>query len=132
MERIVVGVDGSRSAGAALHWAAEIAVASGSGLTVLHAYHNPYSEVSPEMHQQLIDERSALLADDWSRPALDAGATIDTRIVVVTRDRLCSISVVEESRPDRPRSGRCGGQPGSAPRRQRRGISPTTPMSHWR
>jgi nucleotide-binding universal stress UspA family protein len=81
MERIVVGVDGSSSAGAALRWAAEIAVGSGSGLTVLHAYHNPYSEVSPEMHRQLMDERAALLADDWSRPAHDAGAAVETRIV---------------------------------------------------
>ena len=42
MERIVVGVDGSETAIAALRWAVDEARSQGAELEVVHAWHDPY------------------------------------------------------------------------------------------
>ena len=45
--RIVVGYDGSEAAEAALHWAADHALATGRPLDILHAWHPPYVSGQP-------------------------------------------------------------------------------------
>jgi nucleotide-binding universal stress UspA family protein len=42
MERIVVGIDGSKTAGHALRWAVQEACLRGAALEVVHAWHVPY------------------------------------------------------------------------------------------
>ncbi|MPY94597.1 MAG: hypothetical protein GEV08_16510 [Acidimicrobiia bacterium] len=47
MERIMVGTDGSESAGAALRWAGALAGATGAQLLVAHSYLPPQAELDP-------------------------------------------------------------------------------------
>ncbi len=54
--RIVVGIDGSASAGAALEWAARQAARTGAELEVLTTFGPDYVFVTPEEEQQATDE----------------------------------------------------------------------------
>ncbi len=81
MEQIVVGLDGSKAATAALTWAARLAIATGADLTAVHAHRHPYAEVPPSEHERMLAERAAILADEWIRPALDLGAAVSTVVV---------------------------------------------------
>lgn len=80
IKRFVVGVDGSAGGAAALRWAVQLATGVGAEVLAVNAYKRPYAEVSPEEHARLLDERGALLADEWVRPVRDAGVSVLTKV----------------------------------------------------
>ena len=98
--RIVVGYDGSENAEAALHWAADHALATGRRLDVLHAWHPPYIDGQPfafstvgyeEFNQtaETILDRGLAKVERWRLPSVPgrvlvtggaAGALIDAAL----------------------------------------------------
>ena len=73
---MVVGVDGSPAAAAALNWAGMLATTVGAEVVAVSAFKNPWSEVNAEDHQRLLKERDELLGEAWVRPARHVGATV--------------------------------------------------------
>lgn len=76
MERIVVGVDGSRYSDGVLTWSARLAERLGAELVVAHAVVSPWSEMRPQDWDELMEARRHSLAEEWTRPAIDAGARV--------------------------------------------------------
>ena len=58
MKQIVVGIDGSPTSRAALHWALDEARAHGAAVTVVHAWHDPYTGSALPFAPGLIDPTS--------------------------------------------------------------------------
>jgi len=112
MKQMLLGLDGSRAGRAAARWSAGLAVATGSKLTVVHAFEPPYSEVRVGDLHEMLDARHTEV-DGWVRPLADLGATIRTE--VVEGDPRCVIpDLAEREGADLivlGRSGR-GGTPG--------------------
>lgn len=80
LKRLVVGVDDSLAAAAALRWAVSLAVPAGAEILAVNAFESPWSEVTPRDHDRLVDERSQLLAADWTAAAADAGVSVRTTV----------------------------------------------------
>ena len=113
LKRLVVGMDGSAAAAAALRWAGPLAVGAGAEIVAVNAYENPWSEVTPSDHAHLVSERAELLAGVWTRPATDAGVSVSTAV----RDgdpRVVLLDVAEARDADLVVLGRTGrgGGPG--------------------
>ena len=112
MERFMVGLDGSKASDAALRWVSRLAASSGADLLAVHAYVNPYAEVSPEDHDAMLAERAALLAGEWTRgSAEEFGVSIRTEILEGD-PRSTLLERVDTDPPDLlvlGRSGRGGG-----------------------
>lgn len=112
MNRIVVGMDSSPASRNALRWASDVALRTGAEIIAVHAFRNPYSEVSVEDHDRLVAERESDLAGDWTRPAREAGVGLRT----VVRDgdpRDVLWDLVEAESADLIVMGRTG--PGGGP-----------------
>jgi len=111
MERIMIGLDGSRASQAALRWASRLAERSGAELLAVHSYRNPYAEVPPDDHDRMMAARARELADEWIRPAAELG--VDVRTEVLEGDPRWALSDrVGQDPPDLlvlGRSGRGGG-----------------------
>ena len=71
MKPIVVGVDGSDSAGHALRWAAVLANQCDTELIAVNAFVPDEAEVSPWRLAALEGAREELLRTEWMKPALD-------------------------------------------------------------
>lgn len=111
LKRLVVGVDGSTAAAAALRWAALVAVSADVEIVAVNAFENPYSEVPPEDHKRLVRERKDVLDTSWIRAASDAGALVRT-VVVEGDPRNSVLEVAEAEAADLVvlgRTGVCGG-----------------------
>ena len=112
MERFMVGLDGSKASEAALRWVSRLAATSGAELLAVHAYVNPYAEVTPEDHETMLAERASLLAGEWTHDtAEEFGVTIGTE-VLEGDPRSSLLARVDEDPPDLlvlGRSGRGGG-----------------------
>ena len=72
MERIVVGIDGSRTAQQALAWAAAEARLRGAGLVVIHTWQQPTTALMSPYAPQLADP--ATLEDTARRTLADGVA----------------------------------------------------------
>jgi nucleotide-binding universal stress UspA family protein len=68
LHRIVVGVDGSGSAAAALAWAARLAGVADAEVVVAHAFEPKEAEVSPERYETMKRDAESRLANEWSSP----------------------------------------------------------------
>ncbi len=79
MKQMLLGLDGSRAGLAAARWSAGVAVATGSKLTVVHAFEPPYSEVRVGDLDTMLDARHVEV-DGWVQPFVDLGATIRTEV----------------------------------------------------
>jgi nucleotide-binding universal stress UspA family protein len=66
--RILVGVDGSDAAAAALGWARTLAQAAGAELVVATAFEPDQAEVSREHYEELKQEAGRRLDVEWSAP----------------------------------------------------------------
>jgi len=80
MKQMLLGLDGSRAGLAAARWSAGLAVATGSKLTVVHAFTPPYSEVRVGDLDEMLDARHTEV-DRWVQPLADLGATIRTEVI---------------------------------------------------
>ncbi len=81
MERVMVGVDGSAAATAALRWGGALAAATGAELVAVHAYRRPYAEIPVAEHERMLVERAEIIDRQWVRPAVEAGAEVRSLIV---------------------------------------------------
>jgi nucleotide-binding universal stress UspA family protein len=76
IERIVVGVDGSANAEAAVRWAAGLAEISGAEVVAVHALgllERMASDEEPVPAQKHRDEVQRRLENEWCAPLRDAG-----------------------------------------------------------
>jgi len=80
---VVIGVDESVNAGVALQWATKVAAAQRCSLVVVHAVSSA-PPASPLSLGEAMDRAGQAIADEQSRPAIDAG--LDVRTVVKTID----------------------------------------------
>lgn len=71
LTEVIVGVDGSYSAGEALGWAARLAAATGAALTAVHAWQPGLGDLGAG-HQRAASQRRRDLRR-WLQPARDAG-----------------------------------------------------------
>lgn len=90
---VVVGVDGSANAGAALLWATKVAAAQQCSLVAVHGV-SSVPAASPLPLGEAMDRAGQEIADIQSRPAIDAGLevrtvvrTIDPRTLITTTAR---------------------------------------------
>jgi nucleotide-binding universal stress UspA family protein len=80
---VVVGVDGSANAAAAVRWAVPVALAEATELVAVHAASVPPLELSFAA-VEAVDSAGHALVEDQVQPAIDAG--LDVRHVVRTLD----------------------------------------------
>ena len=78
MKRILVGVDGSAAAAAALAWAAQLAGPSGAEVIVATAFSPAESELRPDRYDELRAAVDRSLETEWSAPAREAGVACRT------------------------------------------------------
>ena len=101
---IVVGVDGSGCAAAALEWASRLAVGLGVEVVAVHALgllaHGGFGQEPAEAHRREIADE---LAGPWTEPARRAGGSWRTELVdgnpvtaleIVARERQAAMIVV--------------------------------------
>lgn len=75
MEKVVVGIDGSKTAQAALEWALAEARVRGAGLVVVHAWQQPTAALMSPYAPLLADP--ATLAETACKTLADSLATVD-------------------------------------------------------
>ncbi len=68
LRRIVVGVDGSPAAGAALEWTVRLARIVGAEILVANVFEPDQTEVSPDGYERLVAEAAHRLAEEWATP----------------------------------------------------------------
>ena len=73
IKRILVGVDGSASAAAALEWAGRLAGRVGAEILVGNVFEPDQAEVSPDDYEQLIADAEHRLNAEWSEPLRGSG-----------------------------------------------------------
>lgn len=99
MDRIVVGVDGSHHARAALRWALDEALVHGSTVLAVHAYHPVLASIDvPRTYVDLRPAAEAVLADEVAKAVADAGHDVDVEQRVVADD--AGLSLVRAAGPD--------------------------------
>jgi hypothetical protein len=81
LKHVLVGVDGSDAAAAALGWAGRLAGLVDADVVVATAFRPDQAEVSPEYYEELKREAEHRLADAWSEPLHDSG--VQHRAVLV-------------------------------------------------
>jgi nucleotide-binding universal stress UspA family protein len=99
MKRVLVGVDGSPAARAALEWAARLAARVGAGTEVLVAnvVEVADAEVSPARYDAVRHDVETRLAGDWSAPLADADVAHRTLVLDGDPDVLLDASVREDA-----------------------------------
>lgn len=108
LKHLLVGVDGSAAAAAALGWAASLAVSAHAEIVAANAFKSSYAELAPDDHERLFNERAELLATAWTGPATEAGASV--RTTVRTGDpRSVVLELAEEDDAELIVLGRTGG-----------------------
>lgn len=111
MERVAVGIDGSRGARDALLWTTRLAGSLGTKMCVVNCFTNPYAEVSHDDHQRLLTERKQTLDERWAAPAREAGVSLTT--VVANGDpRHALLSTIEAEGAEMLVLGRTGSEGG--------------------
>lgn len=82
LKRILVGVDGSAAAAAALGWAGRLAQLVGAEVVVANVFEPGQAEVSPARDQELMVEAERRLDAEWSAPL--SGCAAPHRSVLLT------------------------------------------------
>jgi NADH:ubiquinone oxidoreductase subunit F (NADH-binding)/nucleotide-binding universal stress UspA family protein len=97
IRRILVGVDGSAPAAAALGWAGRLAARVGAEVVVGHVFETTQAEVPPDDYARLLTEAEQRLVS-WSLPLRETG--VEARSVLLTGgpDRL--LTAIGEQRAD--------------------------------
>jgi nucleotide-binding universal stress UspA family protein len=94
--RILVGVDGSDAAAAALGWAGRLAVAVGAELVVTNVFGPVQAEVSPEKYEDLKDQAGRRL-EEWSGPLSGSGVPHRPLLVIGPPDALLDAAEREDA-----------------------------------
>jgi nucleotide-binding universal stress UspA family protein len=96
MKRILVGVDGSEPAAAALGWAGRLAARVGAEVVVANVFEPGQSEVSPETFEELEREANDRLAGEWSQPLLATGVAHRSLLLTGAPEVLLDAAVSED------------------------------------
>jgi nucleotide-binding universal stress UspA family protein len=96
MKHILVGVDGSDSAAAALAWAGRLARLVDGEVVVVNAFRPDQAEVSPERYEESWQEAERRLAAEWSEPLAATGAHHRSLLVAGGPDRLLEVAEDED------------------------------------
>ena len=97
MDRILIGIDGSESAGAAARWAAELARQLDATILAVHGFAR-HPMLSGDTNDDLYATEQREFADEWCTPLEDSG--VDYRLIMEVgdpRDLLLSIAVREDA-----------------------------------
>jgi nucleotide-binding universal stress UspA family protein len=99
MKRVLVGVDGSSAARAALEWATRLVARVGAGAEVLVAnvVEVADAEASPARYDEIRRDVETRLAGDWSAPLADADVAHRTLVLDGDPDVLLDASVREDA-----------------------------------
>ncbi len=113
MQRIVVGVDQSETAGAALAWAASVASALRLDLIAVNAFQPTSAEVAPDVLDRMLDAQCDTLDRCWTTPARASGVPIRTIVHPGSPQQVLLAAAADES-ADLVVLGRSsrGGEPG--------------------
>jgi nucleotide-binding universal stress UspA family protein len=88
LKRILVGVDGSAAAAAALGWAGTLARTVGADVLVATVFEPDQAEVSPERYEELTRKAAQRLGAEWSEPLRDLGVTNRPLLLTGSADAL--------------------------------------------
>jgi transaldolase len=88
LKRILVGVDGSAAAAAALGWAGTLARTVGADVLVATVFEPDQAEVSPERYEELTREAAQRLGAEWSEPLRNLGVTSRPLLLTGSADAL--------------------------------------------
>jgi nucleotide-binding universal stress UspA family protein len=97
LDRILIGIDGSDSAGAAARWAAELAGQLDATVLAVHGFAR-HPMLSGDTNDDLYATEQRAFADEWCAPLEEAG--IDYQLVMEVgdpRDLLLSVAVREHA-----------------------------------
>jgi nucleotide-binding universal stress UspA family protein len=70
---VLVGVDGSPAAGAALEWAVRFASSVGAEIVVANVFEPPQAELPPDDYARLVADAEHRLREEWSAPLRGTG-----------------------------------------------------------
>jgi NADH:ubiquinone oxidoreductase subunit F (NADH-binding)/nucleotide-binding universal stress UspA family protein len=73
LHRLLVGVDGSSAANAALEWAARLASVVGAEVVVTNVFEPVQAEMSPDDYETMIADAERRLHEDWTAPLRGTG-----------------------------------------------------------
>jgi nucleotide-binding universal stress UspA family protein len=96
--RILVGVDGSDAAAAALGWAGRLARAIGADVVVANVFQPGQAEVSPERDRELKGQASDRLEGEWSDPVRASG--VAHRTLLLDGSPAALLDAAEDERAD--------------------------------
>ncbi|MGI8756041.1 MAG: universal stress protein [Acidimicrobiales bacterium] len=97
MKRILVGVDGSDAAAAALGWAGQLAHVVGAEVVVATVFEPDQAEVSPERYEELTQEAERLLDTEWSDPLSGSAAPRRSLLLTGHPDALIDAAEAEDA-----------------------------------
>ncbi|MGE0140526.1 MAG: universal stress protein [Ilumatobacteraceae bacterium] len=82
LSRMVVGVDGSPAAAAALGWAGRLAGRLGAEILVANVFEPEQAELSPDDYETFVARAEHRLIDEWAEPL--RGSSVDYRCLQLT------------------------------------------------
>jgi nucleotide-binding universal stress UspA family protein len=88
MKRILVGVDGSEAAAAALGWSGRLAHATDAEVIVAHVFHPDQAELSTERYDELRAAAEHRLETEWTAPLEPCEVTHRTTLLTGPLDEL--------------------------------------------
>lgn len=97
MKCILVGVDGSDAAAAALGWAGRLAHAVGAEVVVANVFESVQAEVSPGSYEGLKDDAGRHLAMEWSQPLTGSGVPHRPLLLTGSPDALLEAAEQEDA-----------------------------------
>jgi nucleotide-binding universal stress UspA family protein len=95
--RILVGVDGSEAAAAALAWAGRLAHGTGAEVVIANVFEPEQPEGVPETYEDLKGAAGRQLDLEWSEPVTSSGAPHRSLLLTGTRDRLLDAADQEDA-----------------------------------
>jgi nucleotide-binding universal stress UspA family protein len=96
--RILVGVDASEAAAAALTWAGRLAASVGAEVVVANVFEPSQAEVDPQRYEELTGEARRRLAGEWSSPLTGTGVEHRPLLLTGAPDQL--LQAAEEEHAD--------------------------------
>jgi nucleotide-binding universal stress UspA family protein len=97
LSRMLVGVDGSPAADAALEWAGRFAGQVGAEVLVANVFEPEQAEISPDDYEKLIADAERRLAEDWAAPLRGAAVRHRCLQLTGTPDSLLAATEAEDA-----------------------------------
>jgi NADH:ubiquinone oxidoreductase subunit F (NADH-binding)/nucleotide-binding universal stress UspA family protein len=95
LRSMLVGVDGSSAAGAALEWAVRLAALVGAEILVANIFEPEQAEISPDDYEKLVAEAEQRLTEEWTAPLRGTNVRHRCLQLTGTADRLLTATEAE-------------------------------------